>query len=41
MRTILMLSNTWIYIIAGIILLHFIIGIAYLIYKIYGKGRNK
>lgn len=30
-------SNTFIYIIAAIILLHFIVGIAFLIYKIIKK----
>jgi hypothetical protein len=33
-----MISNTWIYIIVGIVILHFIIGIGFLIYKIY-KGK--
>ncbi len=30
-------GNTLIYIIVAVVLLHFIAGIAYLIYKIYGK----
>ena len=33
-------DNTIIYIIAAVVLAHFIIGIAYLIYKIYG-GKKK
>jgi hypothetical protein len=36
----LMISNTWVYIIAGIVALHFVVGIGYLIYKIYG-GKKK
>jgi hypothetical protein len=37
---ILMISNTWVYIIVGIVVLHFAVGIGYLIYKIYG-GKKK
>ena len=32
---VLMISNTWIYTIVGVVIFHFIVGIAYLIYKIY------
>jgi hypothetical protein len=34
-------SNTFIYIVAGIILLHFIAGFAFLIYKMTKKEQNK
>ncbi|CAM1354546.1 conserved hypothetical protein [Tenacibaculum ascidiaceicola] len=33
-------SNTFIYIVAGIIILHFLIGFGYLLYKM-GKKENK
>jgi len=34
-------DNTLIYIIVTVVAAHFIIGIAYLIYKIYGGNRGK
>lgn len=33
-------DNTFIYIIVAIVVAHFIVGIAYLIYKIYGGKKN-
>ena len=33
--SLLMISNTWIYVIVGVVIFHFFVGIAYLIYKIY------
>lgn len=35
------MSNTTIYIIVGIVILHFVIGIGYLIYKISGGKSSK
>lgn len=35
------MSNTLIYIIAGIVILHFVVGIGYLIYKISGDKSSK
>lgn len=32
------MSNTFIYVIVGIVILHFVVGIGYLIYKITGKN---
>ncbi len=37
---ILMISNTWVYVIVAIVVLHFLVGIGYLFYKIYGGGRK-
>lgn len=34
-------SNTFIYIVAGIIILHFLIGFGYLLYKMNKKENNK
>jgi len=34
-------DNTLIYIIVAVVVAHFIIGIAYLIYKIYGGNKGK
>lgn len=33
-------SNTWIYIVAGVIILHFIVGFIYLIKKMYGSKND-
>jgi len=34
-------SNTWIYIVAGIIILHFILGFIYLIKKMSGSNNDR
>lgn len=34
------MSNTFIFIVVGILILHFVVGIGYLIYKING-GKNR